>query len=55
MLPRAENAIPHASEGRESKITRLMTFVMPIMVMWHLGKRKPTLGLVRKIQIATDT
>lgn len=28
--------------------------MMPIVMMWHLGEGQPTLGLVCKVQVATD-
>ena len=51
----SKNAIPQTSNGSEGIVAAFMTFMVPIMVMWHLGKGKKPLQLMGEVQTAAHT
>lgn len=54
MLASAEDAVPKSSQRRECEVAGFVTFMVPVMVMWHLRIGEPILSLVGEVQVTAD-
>ena len=54
-LSSSKYTIPQATHGGEGIVAAFVAFMVPVMVMRHLGKRKPILQGVSKVKPAANS